>query len=185
MGKMSRDKGSRYELKIAGIMSEWSGQNVQRVPRSGAAGSTNFKGDQRMSADIVFPIESNNVFIIELKNREEWRMEHFIYWADPMKGYWEQVVDDTRNVGDGHVPMLVFHKNRSKDYVVLPYQETLHNYLEANNMTCVMRKVWYEDSLEESHEFCVLLTTLPELQNVTFDLLCEWYAGVEWDKLNA
>ena len=66
MGKSSRDKGSRFERKIAKLFSDAFDMNIRRVPLSGGL---DIKSDLYCPEDDSFP------YFVECKNRKSFRFD--------------------------------------------------------------------------------------------------------------
>lgn len=112
MAVNSRQKGSSYERAIAKLFEEWSGSSVKRTPLSGGwAKEAAFEAKSDLvSTDKKFP------FAVECKKREGWVLEHILYTKTEIFSWWEQTVKETP---EGKIPLLVFSKNRSKNFAML------------------------------------------------------------------
>lgn len=112
-GKKSRDKGQRYERKIAKIFSEWAGMDMLRTPLSGGWA----RGRADVTGDIV-PGDANRQFpfSIECKKNESWTWEQVHHQIGPvLNSWWQQTVDEC---APGKIPLLIFSRNRYDDYVL-------------------------------------------------------------------
>lgn len=125
--KNSRVKGSRAELDVARVFSEWCGEEVRRTPLSGGWSTSRFgvTGDL-VCANRVFP------FHVEIKHREGWCIDDLITGvrADHDKSivqWWRQCVESCpkKRGKNGLVmyrkePLLVFRRNRQPWLVMWP-----------------------------------------------------------------
>ena len=103
---MKRRKGSTFELKVAKLFAEWTGDLVRRTPLSGGWGSAAFG----VQGDLVFSkVDSIHV---ECKNHEGWFLEDLIK-AVRRRGTTSLIAWWTQTVGEsmGKLPMLVFSRN--------------------------------------------------------------------------
>ncbi|GAA0348287.1 hypothetical protein GCM10008931_44470 [Oceanobacillus oncorhynchi subsp. oncorhynchi] len=180
-----RMKGSSYERKIAKILSEWTGETCHRVPQSGAGG-VRWGSDSRMNGDIVFPVDSNNSFVYELKKREGWDFKHLLLNTGQIKEWWKQVITDARRMKEhGMSPCLIFSKNRDKDYVIIPYLENIFKHLQAANHPISNQIIWFKDEDGKVNRFNVMLTTLDALTSfINPSYIFDTYKNLDWDKEN-
>lgn len=125
--KNSRVKGSRAELDVARVFSEWCGEEVRRTPLSGGWSTSRFgvTGDL-VCANRAFP------FHCEIKHREGWCIDDLITGvrADHDKSivqWWRQCVESCpkRRSKNGAMmyrkePLLVFRRNRQPWLVMWP-----------------------------------------------------------------
>lgn len=158
MSKNSKQKGNRYELKIAKEISKWWGADFHRVPASGGLG---WGQDMRVAGDIVAPPNVPFPFVLELKNREtgNWTLESIMLNIHDIKHWWQQVVNDSRRVE--RVPCLIFTRNRAKDFIMIPYYEDTYNDLVEEGYPVQRTVVTYEEELSQQEEsFDVLITTM-------------------------
>ncbi len=130
--KNSRTKGNSYELRIAKLFAEWSGEEVRRTPGSGGWSSSKFgvTGDL-VCANKRFP------FHVECKKREGWTLDDLITGvrkpddANPwcsIEAWWRQCIESCPKgpvsvalTGGGLLkePLLVFTRNRQADLVMV------------------------------------------------------------------
>lgn len=184
MGRKSKTKGSAYELKIAKELSKWTGENVHRVPQSGAGGHT-WGADSRMNGDIVFPVGSKNSLIYECKKIEGWGFHHLLLNIGQIKEWWEQVVLDSRRMKEHNMsPCLIFSKNRDKDYVILPYSSSLFYKLQSMKLPASTQQIITTNIRDEEQYFDVLLTTLESITQLEPEYIFDLYRNTEWDLLN-
>jgi len=158
-------------------MSAWWGGNFSRVP---ASGGLHWKGDQRVAGDIIPPIGMDFPFVIECKKREEWSMEHILLDIGQPKEWWKQVVEDGRRVK--RTPLLIFSRNRAKDFVMIPYKTTMYLKLNSFNTPDVMRTtVTIKNIRDEVQDFDVIVTTLDTFSKIPTADLVKFGSTVDWD----
>src|SRR5690606_21174130 len=124
-GRGAKAKGAAYENKVAKMLSKYWGGKFHRVP---ASGGLQWGNDHRVAGDIVAPPEADFPFVVECKKQEGWVMEHIFLDIGKPREWWKQAVNDARRVGK--TPMLVFSRNRAKDFVMLPYDGFIFSYLK-------------------------------------------------------
>lgn len=182
-GAGSKQKGSGYELKLAKALTKWSGEQVHRVPQSGAGGAT-WGADSRMNGDIVFPVGSKNSFVYEAKKREGWGLHHLFLNIGDIKGWLMQVVMDSRRMeSHGMSPCLIFSKNRDKDYVLIPYVQEVYEALDKN-FPVLRQTVSFPNIRGEEQYFDILLTTLDGFTSFKPEYLFDVYRNLDWDSQN-
>ena len=159
-GRQARVKGSGQELKLAKLLSAWTGQTFVRVPMSGA--NHQQKGEINMIGDITAPTGSNNSFNYESKKHEAVNVKQVMFNNGEIPSFWEQVVTDSGRVVDGMLsPMLIFTKNYEPNYVLVPYTEWLVTNLQDKLLPCQVQKTSYVDSVSKKLQvFDTILTTL-------------------------
>jgi len=176
-GRGARAKGSGYELKIAKFMSTWWGGNFNRTPGSGGI---HWGTDQSIAGDIVPPKGMVFPFVIECKKHEGWTVDNILLNTGKPREWFSQVVTDARRVK--RTPMLIFSRNRAKDFVMLPYTHWLYGYLNAQETYDVMQtKVTIKNIRDEVQVFDVIVTTLDTLAKVPIEDLRHYGKTVEWD----
>jgi hypothetical protein len=113
-----RAKGSGFERKIAKILSNWSGHDLRRTPLSGGWSRQN----PETTGDIVSISKGADFpFSVECKNQEGWRMEAILLGkCKVFDDWWQQTI---QNCPEHKVPMLVFSKAYSIDWVCLRHNE--------------------------------------------------------------
>lgn len=177
MGKKSKTKGASYELKIAKLMSLWWRGDFHRVP---ASGGLNWGADSRVAGDIVPPQGLDFPFVIECKKREEWTMDHILLDISQPKEWWAQVVNDARRVKK--VPMLIFSRNRAKDFVMIPYVEPFYDLLDVNHHDVMRTTVTIKNIREEVQKFDVIVTTMDNIKRIPPQQMREYSELVkDWD----
>jgi len=182
-GSGSKSKGSKYELDISKSLSKWTGESVHRAPQSGAGGHT-WGADSRMNGDIVFPVESHNSFVYECKKREGWDLRHLFLGTGEIKTWFEQVVNDSRRMKKhGMSPCLIFSKNRDKNYILIPYVESVYNNLDKSYPVS-RQTISYENIRDETQYFDTILTTLEGFTSFNPTELFAMYKNLDWDWQN-
>lgn len=111
MGRInSKAKGSSFELKIARLLSQWSGYEFHRTPMSGAL---HWSNDTRVVSDIVPPQELVDLgwpFSIECKKVEyDWSFSGIVEGTSMFWKHWDQANSDASQ--EGLVTMLIFSRN--------------------------------------------------------------------------
>lgn len=140
-GKKSRDKGNRFELKIANDLTRIvEGLEFRRAPLSGGwADSPHVAGD----VICINPGPTSFPFCIECKNEEGWKLESLFTdkhaWFD---AWWEQVVDECP---EGFTPILVFTRNRIPAFVVFQYHAFSHADNPGNDPITVLDLYFGDD----------------------------------------
>lgn len=178
MGKKSKVKGSTYELKIAKLLTSWWGAGTfNRAPASGAL---HWGRDQRVAGDIVAPPEADFPFVIECKKREEWTMEHILLDIGQPKEWWAQVVTDARRVEK--VPILIFSRNRAKDFIMVPYDSEMYDKLNKEDKSAMITTVSIKNIRDEIQLFDVIVSTYESLIQVPIPEVKEYASSVDWDR---
>ena len=181
-GKMSKNKGSSYELRISKLLSKWSGKEFYRSPASGAWASQRL-GQDSQSGDIVAPASINFPFSIELKNHEGISIENFMRSTGEIPSFFTQCVGDA--VRSEKIPMLIVHKNYSPNYVAVPVNDTVLEDARENHLPFITTQVTYKDVLtdEDLHIDIIVmiledfldLYTLEYLLESSKDIFKSWY----------
>lgn len=130
----SKQKGNSFELKVAKILTDWSGEEFHRTPMSGAL---HWSNDKRVVSDIVPPNNMEFPFSIECKNQENpWDFDSIIKKTSVLWKHWEQAESDA--MSEGLVPMLIFTRNYRDDYIAIPeniygilYGDSHHNLIRV------------------------------------------------------
>ncbi|AIW03501.1 RusA-like Holliday junction resolvase [Bacillus phage Moonbeam] len=176
-GRGAKQKGSSYELKVAKFMTGWWGGNFNRTPGSGGM---RWGTDQSIAGDIVPPKGMIFPFVIECKKHEGWVMDNVLLNTGKPREWFSQVVTDARRVK--RTPLLIFSRNRAKDFVMLPYEDTLWSVLNGTRVRNIMRTTVEIKTLQDDFQyFDVMVTTLDCLSLVPLDMLVEYGKTVEWD----
>jgi hypothetical protein len=128
-GKKSNDKGKRYERYMATTLSIWSGVDLVRTPLG---------APEEIYADI-WPVNVTDHFplAVECKCDESWNFDQIMRgtgsWFGWLEQAYRQAMTAERELSRLHVPMLVFSKNRSPDWVAVPVQYGLRDSALMNS----------------------------------------------------
>lgn len=98
----SRDKGARYERHIAHRIREWGYDAERGCQHAGG----------KDSPDVKHNMEGIH---IEAKKVEKLNI-------------WKALEQSERDAGEGETPIVVFSRNRAKDYVALPFEDFMNMY---------------------------------------------------------
>lgn len=114
----SRDKGIRFERKIAKAFSESLGLDIRRTPLSGGWA----KGSAEVAGDLVCVDNPDDFpYHVECKCSEGWKLESLFTdqhkWFDD---WWEQCVTECP---EGKIPLLVFTRNYTPEFVALKFPD--------------------------------------------------------------
>lgn len=113
-GINGKQKGAKFERDIAKLLSEWWGEDFNRVPMSGGL---DWQKDNRVTGDIVPPPDSDFPYTVECKKREGWDFEQVIKGTGEVADWWKQCTNDAKKVDK--IPLLIFSKNRSPIYFMV------------------------------------------------------------------
>jgi hypothetical protein len=124
-----RNKGASFERKVAKLISLWWGVDAHRTPGSGGL---HWKRDNRVSGDIVIGVDGEDYpFSNECKKVEGWNFEQLIKGTGEVTAWWAQCTRDAKEVGK--IPLLVFSKNRSPIYFMIPYEDYVKLDMKEQN----------------------------------------------------
>lgn len=180
MGKKSKTKGAKYELDVSKLLTEWwGGGKFSRVP---ASGGLHWGDDQRVAGDIIPPPEADFPFVVECKKREGWTMEHILLDIGQPREWWEQVVTDGRRVK--LTPLMIFSRNRAKDFVMIPYNQSIFNMLVSYSNNVMITPITTTNIRDELEEFYVIVTTYETFTQVPIDSIRDYAKKVQWDRYN-
>lgn len=188
-GRMSKNKGSNYELKISKLLTAWSKESgmgtFYRTPASGAWASQR-TGQDAQSGDIVAPQDMNFPLSLELKHHEGVTVQQFLHSTGEVPKFFTQAVGD--GVRAGKVPALIAHWNYNPNYLVVPFSEQVLKKAKEGHLDYLTTTVKYKDSLDDEELYLdvLLLTledfmklyTLSELIEQHETLFSEWYDKV-------
>ena len=124
MAVNSKVKGDTYERKIAKKLTEWTGLKFERVP---ASGGLHWREDNRVYGDVVTN-DPDFPFVIELKNRESWKMDSLINGSKEVEKWWKQVTADAE--ATGKEPMVIFSRNRQPDYIMIKTESFADDHVQ-------------------------------------------------------
>lgn len=99
MGKYERERGARYERHIAQVLCDHGYEAERGCQHSGGKDSPDVK--HNMSG-----------IHIEAKKTEHLRI-------------WEAMAQSERDAGENEIPIVVFSRNYSKDYVAMSFEDFL------------------------------------------------------------
>lgn len=118
-GINGRAKGAKFELETAKGISAWWGTKFHRTPGSGGL---HWKSDNRVTGDITPGSDAveDFPFSVECKKVEDWNFEQIIKGVGEVRDWWSQCHADALTVDK--VPLLIFTKNRSPSYYMMPYR---------------------------------------------------------------
>ena len=103
MGKInSRDKGARYERYLAKRLREYGYEAERGCQHQGGKDSPDVK---------------HNATRLHIEAKA---VEHL--------NIWNALEQSKRDAGENEIPIVVFKRNRSKDYVALPFEEFMELY---------------------------------------------------------
>ena len=107
----SRDKGARYEVHIAKRLREYGYEAERGCQHSGG----------KDSPDVKCNMEGLH---LELKKVEKLNI-------------WNALAQSERDAGEDEIPAVVFARNRSKDYVAVPFESFMELFIawEKENAT--------------------------------------------------
>lgn len=175
-GKGAKVKGSGYELKTAKKFSDWWGGTFNRTPGSG---SLHWGSDQRVAGDIIAPEKMDFPFVIECKKHEGWTIDHVLLDIGDPRKWWEQVVTDARRVE--RVPMLVFSRNRAKDFVMIPFDSFMYDRLRTYGPEVMRTTVTITNIRGEIQHFETIVCLYDNISKMSPDELREYANGLTWD----
>lgn len=120
MGKKSKDKGNRFERKVAGMLTEW----WKRAGYEGEFYKTPASGGLRWQSrdDTIGDVCTPNGFTqtIECKNNESWGYKLFAitgkYSNSNLYGWWEQSCEEAERAGK--LPWLILTKNYQPTIII-------------------------------------------------------------------
>lgn len=182
VGSGSRQKGSNFERKVAKQLSLWWGHTFHRTPGSG---SLHWQSENNVAGDIVATPSSGFPFVCECKNQEagNWTLESVVLGKHDVKYWWQQVVADARRVD--RVPLLIFTRNRSDEFIMMPYEENLYEDLLMNKQSVARTVVTYTDKMTEVTEsFQVLITNYAGLVSLPPRYYIGWAREHDWEELS-
>lgn len=124
----SRDKGNRYERELCRRISEWfceqsfKGRACDTLPfrRSPGSGAWERGGPDVSPAPDRADLRARWPFLVEAKHREGWDWFSFLCLSRDceIQKWWKQCSGNARKFG--LVPLLIFKKNLSADFAILP-----------------------------------------------------------------
>jgi len=107
MGKMSREKGKRFERLVASLFKDW-GYDAHRTAQ--------FRGNTGQAGDV----EGVPFIHIEAKHQERMNLYEWI----------EQSESDARAEGKGNLPVVIHHANLKPILVTMRFEHWIQLYNE-------------------------------------------------------
>lgn len=165
-GAGANRKGKGYELKIAKMFSKYSGKEFKRSPMSGAWSSTwAGGGHDEVAGDIIAPTEEVFPYSLELKNHESFNLVNLYTTGGELPQFINQVMGDAKRTHK--IPALILHKNRSKNYFVLPYSDELFNKLDDSLSDYFVTRLVYTSDIENAvHSYKAIVSTLDDIMKI-------------------
>lgn len=141
-GKKSRDKGARFERKIAEMFSFSSGLNLRRTPMLLHINSIDTIGNNRIKSDIYcVDKEINFRFFIECKYRECFTLGNLIDGESPLFRIYEDTVNLWDSLDNGYtVPLLIFKGGDFKNEMVMFTPALLPKNIKTDYLFLIMMK---------------------------------------------
>lgn len=177
-GSGAKKKGASYELKTAKALSLWWGFTFQRTPGSG---SLHWSAENNVAGDIVAGPSSGFPFVVECKNQEGgWTIESLLLKNVQMSNWWAQVVSDSRRVE--RIPLLMFTRNRAKDFVMIPYDEEIYHSLILGKHEVMRTIVTIKDELTlKTESFDVMVFLYSGLTSFKPEFFIKKYKKYNWE----
>lgn len=107
MGKYERERGARYERHIAQVLRDHGYEAERGCQHAGGKDSPDVKHNMQG-------------IHIEAKKTEHLQI-------------WQALAQSERDAGDDEIPIVVFSRNRSKDYVALSFEDFLKLFEKGQN----------------------------------------------------
>lgn len=123
-----------------------------------ASGGLHWGSSNNVAGDIVVPNDANFPFVIECKNREEWTIENLFLNNKELKNWWAQVVGDSEETGK--IPLLIYTRNRAKNFVTMAYNEKLIEEIERRKFPLMVSNIEFKDEYKDVHCYKTFTTTL-------------------------
>lgn len=162
----SKQKGSSFELKVAKLLTEWSGYEFHRTPMSGAL---HWANDNRVVSDIVPPqnlVDEGWPFSIECKKVESsWELNTFLEGTAQFWKHWKQCLEDANR--ENMVPMLIFSKNYREIYVAIQQEIYQSMRVEVQNAAYIQ----YQDQKLSIFQLKTFLSQVTCEELIGFQLL--------------
>lgn len=159
----SKRKGNTSELKICKILSDRFGQKFNRVPNSGAYGSTHTLSEQMtvsLAGDIITP--ENFYFVIE--NKAGYKIEIFNIFKKEnsshkkiIYSFLDQASKDAKRAN--RIPLIIYTKDRCQTVCILPIDNNEKgNYMidkiEEENITHL--RFMYKTNIKQWSKWVIL-----------------------------
>ena len=153
-----RQKGFNYERYIAEKFSKPFNMEFRRIPLSGGWDKEYISGDIMCMEDKNFP------FSIECKRNEAIDFMPIFknFEKSAIFSFWKQCEEDAKVCKkENNIPLLVFAKNYTPDFVMFKEKICLGNFVISGNE--FSRKIWIR---EGNYEIVLLDEFLPLLQQL-------------------
>lgn len=154
MGKASRVKGATTERQVAGMLTEWCGHKVTRVPMSGGYNKLGDLTPKDPEVQVKFP------FNFEVKAREAWDLYSFLFSKSKEPwNWWEQCTNDARI--SSRLPILVFKQNL-RPWLSMTYLQFIISLPDSVEFTTMV-------NLKDRHGKELVITRFDELLKHRFE----------------
>lgn len=195
-GRGAKVAGSAYERQIAKKLSKSFKTNVQRTAYSGATRGieTEYNQSQQIGkdgfvGDLFFPKgHPMSVFNYELKHHNNFKLIHFFNSNGELPSFLEQVTTDSNRLGGvGHsVPCLICHVNREDDYVAIPFEPHIYEYLTTRGSTMITLVHYKQERTNNVYRYQMIVTNLVAFENLVNiqDKVYQYYKNLDWNTLN-
>lgn len=195
-GRGAKIAGSAYERQIAKKLSKSFKTNVQRTAYSGATRGieTEYNQSQQVGkagfvGDLFFPKgHPMSVFNYELKHHNNFKLIHFFNSNGELPSFLEQVTTDSNRLGGvGHsVPCLICHVNREDDYVAIPFEPHIYEYLTTRGSTMITLVHYKQERTNNVYRYQMIVTNLADFENLANiqDKVYQYYKDLDWNTLN-
>lgn len=195
-GRGSKISGSNYERAIAKKLSKGFKTNVQRTAYSGATrgidtqyNQSEIQGKSGFVGDLFFPEgHPMSVFNYELKHHNNFKFVHFFNSNGELPSFMEQVTTDSNRLGGvGHsVPCLICHVNREDDYVAIPFEPHIYEYLTTKGSTMITLVHYKQERTGNVYRYQMIVTNLADFENLVNiqDKVYQYYKDLDWNTLN-
>ena len=190
------NKGKNYERTIAKKLSKGFKTNVQRTAYSGATrgidtqyNQSEIQGKAGFVGDLFFPEgHPMSVFNYELKHHNNFKFVHFFNSNGELPSFMEQVTTDSNRLGGvGHsVPCLICHVNREDDYVAIPFEPHIYEYVTSKGSTMITLVHYLQERTKNNYRYQVIVTNLATFMNLFSiqDQVYKYYKNLDWNVLN-
>jgi hypothetical protein len=122
MGIKSSRKGAKFELKVAKILMEAWGVQLERTPQSGGWGRYGTKGD--LAADPR--THPKYPFLIEVKNQQAWSLHHLFTGQGQVNKWW--VKCKVQSSMEKRIALLIFTSNLNPIYARFDRNDKLFSF---------------------------------------------------------
>ena len=117
MGKMSREKGKRFERTVANLFKDW-GYEAHRTAQ--------FRGNTGDAGDV------EGILGIHIEAKHQERMSLY--------DWYEQSERDARAEGKGNLPVVIHKQNDKPVLVTMSFEHWIQLYNEWNSVGTLMKK---------------------------------------------